>query len=65
MNFEAQQVAATDRLAVATLAAAMVQVRGDASPKGVQEALSDARNLLLPERSAGTYQAWQQKHGLK
>ncbi len=46
---------ATNNLAVATLAAAMIQVRGDASLTATKSALDDARDLLLPRRTPATY----------
>ena len=46
---------ATNNLAVATLAAAMIQVRGDATPTAVSSALEDARDLLLPRRTPAMY----------
>jgi hypothetical protein len=46
---------ATNNLAVATLAAAILQVRQDASTSAIDTALTDARDLLIPRRTPAQY----------
>lgn len=49
--------------AVATLAATLVQMRGNHSLQSVNEAVRDATHLLFPDRN-GVYQAWAKENGI-
>ena len=51
----ASQAKATNNLAVATLAAAIIGIRRDASTAAVETATAEARNILLPRRTPAMY----------
>lgn len=48
--------------ALATLAAAIITVRRDASVPGVRDALRDADYLLNPQPNSKDYKAWKASH---
>lgn len=49
-------------LAAATLAAAIIAIRRDASVPGVRDALRDAGFLLNPDPASKDYKAWKASH---
>jgi hypothetical protein len=48
--------------AVATLAAAIISIRRDASVPGVRDALRDAGYLLNPDMNSADYKTWKSSH---
>ena len=48
--------------ALATLAAAIISIRRDASVPGVRDALRDAGYLLNPDATSADYKAWKASH---
>jgi hypothetical protein len=52
----------TSQQALATLAAAIIAIRRDASVPGVRDALRDAGYLLNPDTSSADYKKWKASH---
>ena len=50
--------------AVATLAAAIVQVRNAVGAPEIIEAVSDAEHILTPNRGTSPYVEWRKENGL-
>jgi hypothetical protein len=48
--------------AVATLAAAIIAIRRDASVPGIRDAIRDADYLLNPEPTSKDYRTWKASH---
>ncbi len=53
---------ASSQQALATLAAAIISIRRDASVPGVRDALRDAGYLLNPDLTSADYKAWKSSH---
>lgn len=57
-------IQAQQSTAIATLAAAIIQAQGGKTVSDYIEAVSDARNILMPERTSGYYKDWQARKGV-
>ena len=55
---DAQAHADRRQLTVATLAAALIQVRGDTSRSGIARAIRDATHSMFPDPSNSRFKAW-------
>ncbi len=52
------------QVAIATLAAGIIQARGATNVAGIQQAYEDARHIVDPRRSTKQYQEWVRAHGI-
>ena len=56
--------AAQNRTAVATLAAAIVQVRNSVAAPEIMAAVEDAEHIINPQRGNSRNTEWRRRHGL-
>jgi hypothetical protein len=63
-NSDAPTEAHNRSLVAATLAAAIIQVRGKATPTDVKEAYDDAYWTTFPQPKHSRYEAWRKSRGL-